>query len=117
MAVFLNLYNSTELQHSASEPPALDYRPSNRAWRTSHLVSFLGHIALERFRHDDGDDDDSVNTTGPQGEYVRAVVNGKQERMYGCDDGIDWSCKWETFDRWVDERAQRWGDWESVCDK
>lgn len=106
MAVFLNLYNSTELEHSASEPPALDHRPTNRSWRTSHLVSFLGHIALQRFRQD-GDKED---------EYVRAVVNGKQERMYGCDDGVGGSCRWETFDRWVDERARRWGDWESVCD-
>ena len=49
--------------------------------------------------------------------FVRAVVNGKQERMSGCEDGIGHSCAWDTFSGWVQQRSERWGDWESVCDK
>ncbi|KAK8853162.1 hypothetical protein IAR55_003863 [Kwoniella newhampshirensis] len=105
VAVFLNLFNSTSHAHPASETPALDHRVPDRAWRTSHVVSFLGHIALERFHHKHN------------GDYVRAVVNGKHEIMSGCEDGLDGSCKWKTFHDWIDERAQRWSDWESVCDK
>jgi len=52
-----------------------------------------------------------------KGDYVRAVVNGKQVTMGGCNDGIEGSCKWSTFVDWVGERAERWGDWASVCEK
>ncbi|OCF61165.1 hypothetical protein L486_00810 [Kwoniella mangroviensis CBS 10435] len=106
VAVFLNLFNSSSHPHPASEVPPLDHRVDDRAWRTSHLVSFLGHVALERF-----------HCKGDKEEYVRAVVNGRAEKMSGCEDGKEGSCKWKTFDKWVDERAQRWGDWESVCEK
>ncbi|WVQ84695.1 hypothetical protein IAT38_006851 [Cryptococcus sp. DSM 104549] len=105
VAVFLNLFNSTDLPHPASHSPPLDHWHRNRSWRTSHLVSFLGHVALERF-HCKGD-----------GDYVRARVNGKQQIMSGCEDGVEGSCKWETFYKFVDDRAALWGDWESVCDK
>lgn len=44
------------------------------------------------------------------------MVNGKQEEMGGCSDGIWQTCKWETFKAWVEERAQQYADWESVCE-
>lgn len=50
-------------------------------------------------------------------DYVRAVVNGQHEVMGGCEDGVDGSCKWETFKGFVEERAERWGDWAQVCEK
>jgi len=106
VAVFLNLYNSTELEHPASEEPPLDRRMDNWAWKTSHLISFVGHVSLERFQDDD-----------THQSYVRAVVNGQQEEMGGCSDGVWNSCKMETFKRWVDERVEKYGDWESVCEK
>jgi hypothetical protein len=122
----------------------LDHRVDDRAWRTSHLVSFLGHVALERFKcpddrwHTPGELDFSSaveaahsNVHGETGEeevdgekakkkylsYVRAVVNGKMERMGECEDGIGHACKWDTFKEFVKGRSERWGDWESVCDK
>ena len=104
VAVFLNLYNSTDLEHPASEIPPLDHRLEPRAWRTSHLISFLGHVALERFKNKHGD------------SFVRAVVNGKMERMGGCDDGVEGACKWSTFKTWVEDRALEYADWESVCE-
>ncbi|WWC64640.1 uncharacterized protein I303_107251 [Kwoniella dejecticola CBS 10117] len=110
VAVFLNLFNSSSHAHPSSEAPPLDHRVDDRAWRTSHLVSFLGHVALERY-HCKG------KKHGDDGDYVRAVVNGRAEKMSGCEDGLEQGCKWETFDKWVDERAERWGDWESVCEK
>jgi hypothetical protein len=105
VAVFLNLYNSTSLERPATVPPTLDARPTNWAWRTSHLISFLGHVSLERFKDDETKE-----------SYVRAVVNGKQEEMGGCDDGVWGSCKWETFSKWVEERIERYKDWESICE-
>lgn len=120
----------------------------DRSWRTSHLVSFLGHIALERFkcpidrwhtpvgpggaeatpedgfaRRDDSKDYVAGQEHMEKGKkkkhasFVRAVVNGKQEKMAGCEDGIGHACSWETFRTFVQDRAERWGDWESVCEK
>ena len=101
----MHLYNSTSLERPATVPPTLDVRPTNWAWRTSHLISFLGHVSLERFKDDDTKE-----------SYVRAVVNGKQEEMGGCDDGVWGSCKWGTFSKWVEERIERYKDWESICE-
>ncbi|KAI9638280.1 histidine phosphatase superfamily [Dioszegia hungarica] len=132
VAVFLNLYNATSLKYPASAPPSLDHRVDERAWRTSHLTPFLGHIALERFschptrdspdvsseQVGSGDNHHHHGHKGKQdGSYVRAVVNGKQERMGGCEDGVNGSCKWETFVKFVNGRAERWGDFEGVCEK
>ena len=104
VAVFLNLFNDTDQPHPSSETPPLDHRVDDRQWRTSHLSSFLGHIALERF-HD----------KHKKGDYVRAVVNGRHKVMGGCEDGVGRSCQWKTFKVWVEERGKRWSDWESVC--
>ncbi|KAL7420078.1 hypothetical protein Q5752_005043 [Cryptotrichosporon argae] len=110
VAVFLNLYNASDAAVPATRAPPLDRVVPGRAWRSSHLIPFLGHVALERFtcpgahgRH------------GARDDYVRAVVNGKHEVMGGCEDGVDGSCRWDTFADWVEARAQRWGAWESVC--
>lgn len=69
------------------------------------MVSFLGNIALERFECED------------QETYVRALVNGREKVMGGCEDGLGGSCKWESWKQWVDERGERWGDWAGMCEK
>lgn len=151
VAVFLNLYNGSDVTFPASTDLPLDHRIDDRAWRTSHLVSFLGHIAIEKFKcpvdrwhtpgelksvipisagevegiqaldldiEGEGDDDLKKRKRKPKhASFVRAVVNGKMERMADCEDGIGHACKWETFGEFVNQRAERWGDWESVCDK
>ncbi|ORX36155.1 histidine phosphatase superfamily [Kockovaella imperatae] len=126
VAVFLNLYNSSSLAHPASEPLPLDHRVDDRAWRSSHLISFLGHVALERFKctgtedtkpHGLLEEDYLIRPGSPSHSFVRAVVNGKAETMTGCEDGPEGSCRWKTFRKFVDDRVERWGDWESVCDK
>ena len=123
VAVFLNLYNASFLEHPASEVPPLDHRLERRAWRSSRLISFLGHVALERFECDTSDEvvPDSTKKHNKKGKkdgqsYVRAVVNGKQEVMGGCEDGPGGACKWGTFRDFVDGRVEKYGDWESVCD-
>ena len=57
-------------------------------------MSFLGNVALERFRDDKGEQ-----------SYMRVDVNG-----------LAGSCKMETFQGWVNARVERWGDWASVCE-
>ena len=52
----------------------------------------------------------------PEQSYVRAVINGKAEVMSGCEDGPEDSCSWKAFRDFVDDRVERYGDWESVCE-
>lgn len=49
--------------------------------------------------------------------YVRVMVNGRQAVSSGCEDGPKGSCKWKTWKKWIDERVDRWGDFQGVCDK
>ena len=114
VAVFLNLYNSSFLAHPASEVPPLDHRVDDRAWLTSHLISFLGHVSLERFKCNGKEADstphgiDDVDRPKPaSNSFVRAVVHGKAEVMAGCEDGPEGSCKWPTFRKFVDDRVER----------
>ncbi|KAJ9109297.1 hypothetical protein QFC21_000626 [Naganishia friedmannii] len=123
VATFLNLYNDTvNGMPAASVPPVLDMRPEPRQWRTSELVPFLGHIALERFScgiQDPASDLVAAGEKDTSNDYVRAMVNGKFERMIGCDDGLGKACRWETFEKWVDARLEIWGEqwWDEVCTK
>ncbi|KAL7414292.1 histidine phosphatase superfamily [Mrakia frigida] len=84
--------------------PPLTHRDDNRAWRTSRLVPFLGNIALERLTCADGD-------------VVRAVVNGRMEKMAGCDAWIGGTCGWTEWQDWVEKRTDQWKGWEEVCEK
>ncbi|KAH6902079.1 histidine phosphatase superfamily [Coprinopsis sp. MPI-PUGE-AT-0042] len=110
VATTLNLYNSTVSPESsipASYPPPLSYRPTSRAWKTSHVVPFLGHITVERFHC----------TLPEEKDYVRVVVNGRKESMGGCDDGLDGSCEYHKFKTWVRERESVYGEWRERCEK
>lgn len=76
-----------------------------RPWRTSELVPFLGHIAIERLHSESGDNQD----------YVRVLVNGKMERMPGCEDGLDGTCKWDTWEQWLQTRKDTFHGFEKIC--
>ena len=86
----------------SSSSPNLTHRDDERTWRTSELVPFLGNIALERLECADGD-------------VVRAVVNGRMERMKGCDAWIGGTCGWTQFEDFVGDRVEKWSGWEKVC--
>jgi hypothetical protein len=118
VATFLNLYNDTvNGMPPASAPPVLETRPEPRQWRTSELVPFLGHVALERFSC--GVQEPGLDGKDTSNDYVRAMVNGKFERMIGCDDGLGRACKWDSFEKFVDSRLEIWGEqwWDEVCTK
>lgn len=122
VATALNLYNQTTRgTDDASIPPAsidppLEYRPAQRAWKTSELVPFLGNIALERFTCPNSDSD-AADGDADTTDYIRVMVNGKQERMAGCENGLDGSCEWQAFKRFVREREELYGKWREVCEK
>lgn len=111
VSVALNLYNVTTPSGDApsSSPPPTDYRPIGRSWKTSELVPFLGNIALERLS--------CGKRSAREGDFVRALVNGKGESMGGCQGGPGDSCPFNIFEDWVEARKVRWGGWEEACAK
>jgi acid phosphatase len=81
VSVALNLYNVTTPSGDApsSAPPPTDVRPVGRSWKTTEIVPFLGNIALERLS--------CGKRSAREGDFVRALVNGKGESMGGCQGG------------------------------
>jgi len=117
----LNLYNSTDvvLGLGADTPPPTDHRPEPRQWRTSEMVSFLSHIALERLSCKAGSEGVPAAIKGKEDEdpsYVRVMVNGQQANMHGCESGPAGTCEWEEWKEWMDERLDRYSDWDAACE-
>ena len=122
----LNLYNATDdaLGPSAFLPPPTDHRPEPRQWRTSEMVSYLSHIALERFSCEPGSEGVPAAMYKRNGDdkdedpsFVRVMVNGQQANMHGCESGPAQSCPWEEWKEWIDDRLEQYSNWEGNCDK
>lgn len=96
--VALGLWNQTQ-----SGPLPLDHRVEHRPWRTSHVLPFLGHVALERIRCDD------------DSSYVRAIVNGAVQTLDDCQDGPGGSCPLNKFSEYVKQRMELFGDFKGAC--
>ncbi|KZV69796.1 phosphoglycerate mutase-like protein [Peniophora sp. CONT] len=81
----------------------------DRAWRTSRLLPFLGHVGLERLT--------CTNETGAQeGTYVRAIVNGAPIPLPSpCNqDGPGDSCSGADFQTFVQTRSEMY-DFATAC--
>lgn len=48
---------------------------------------------------------------------MRVMVNGKAEKMGGCDGGIEGTCEFGEWREWVDQRYERWSAFDKVCEK
>ncbi|KAI0675650.1 phosphoglycerate mutase-like protein [Trametes maxima] len=94
-----------------------------RAWRTSEILPFLGHVGIERLQCAGG-----VNATldaaaggagaedGEQnGAFVRVLVNGAPIPLPACQDGPGESCALGAFAAYVRERVARYGDFVGAC--
>jgi len=94
----LGLYNDTETLPT-------DHIKIDRKWRTSRIIPFLGHVALERLQCD------------ADGDYVRVLVNEQQANLPHCHYGYDGMCPTEDFKKLVDEKEALYGDFEAACGK
>lgn len=116
-----------------------------RKWKTSHVLPFLGHGALyiqpslctpiNRLLHAALCSLSSVTckrrTDSPslrnpvalerlacpkeQEDYIRVVVNGASQKLDSCHSGPGGSCPLGDFKQFVDERVERYGDFEGAC--
>jgi hypothetical protein len=97
--VALGLWNQT-----AKGPLPLDRRVDDRVWRTSHVLPFLGHVAIERMR--------CKNTSE---NFIRTIVNGAVQKLDHCHDGPGGSCPLEEFRAFVERRVAQYGDFAGAC--
>lgn len=117
VATFLNLYNGTKNPSPSSFSGlglptvggveiSTTHRVDPRPWRTSELVPFLGHITIERLHSD---------AQNAEGDYIRVLVNGKMERLPGCEDGPGGTCGWDSWKQYIQDRRDIFHGFESVC--
>ena len=80
-----------------------------RAWRTSDILPFLGHVGLERMdcRNGTAKDEESGNSTSP---FVRILVNSAPIPVPGCQHGPGDTCGLGDFTNYIQERAMLYGD-------
>jgi acid phosphatase len=133
VSVALNLYNSSS---NPVQSPPLDHIDSVRAWKSSHISPFLGHISLEALSCSAPSDVPSPSApasawwnwlvghktpgnTDEQKEatHVRVMVNGKAEKMGGCEGGPGGACEFKEFQDFVDQRYKKWSAFDQVCEK
>lgn len=133
--------HALDLFHGHTDEEAempLDRINYNRAWRTSEIIPFLGHVALERLQCDvevvsQTSHKKKKGKKGKKGRkgrkpepptfppntkaFVRIVVNGSPQQQPDCHDGPGGSCSLDDFIRLVEELPAKYGDLEKVCDK
>lgn len=113
--------------------------PKDRLWKTSHLLPFLGHIAIERLHCEADNSDNNDGAPGPHGlvralfgnddgkdrprpthprkDYVRVLVNGAPQQLPTCHDGPGGTCRLADFETFVRQRTEEFSDFEGACKK
>ncbi|CAL1697231.1 unnamed protein product [Somion occarium] len=107
----LNLFNNSAYSANSNINSTMPTTEINylRAWKTSEILPFLGHVALERLECEP--DIPSFTTDS----YVRALVNSAPIPIPGCQSGPGASCPLGEFMRYVEERSQTYGDFVGLC--
>ncbi|KAI0741318.1 phosphoglycerate mutase-like protein [Daedaleopsis nitida] len=118
----LNLFNNSAYY------PALDVNSTmptdrinrQRAWRTSFILPFLGHVGLERLECTSAfvnstDEDNGSESLLNSGAFVRVLVNGAPIPIPDCQDGPGESCAMAGFTEFVESRAGMFGDFVGAC--
>ncbi|GAA5946742.1 hypothetical protein JCM10213_004678 [Rhodosporidiobolus nylandii] len=103
--VALGLWNT-----STADLPS-DRMPQDRLWKTSHVIPFLGHVALEALSCTketlDGEDEAK--------DWIRVLVNGAPQKLPECQDGPGGSCAMKQFEAFVARRVEEYKDFEGAC--
>jgi acid phosphatase len=109
--VAMGLFNNSEFAGSAAsinDTMPLDRINHRRAWKSSHILPFLGNIAIER-----------LNCTGgygyEDGDYYRVLVNNAPQPLPGCVDGPGTSCSRRGFETYLKERVALFDGFSEKC--
>ncbi|KAK3985399.1 histidine phosphatase superfamily [Cladorrhinum sp. PSN332] len=113
IAVAMGLFNNSEFgggggARNVNETMPLDRINHRRAWRASHILPFLGNIAIER-----------LNCSGSygfnDGDYYRVLVNNAPQQVPGCGGGPGTSCSRQAFRGYLQERIDLFGGFSEKC--
>ncbi|KAI0630488.1 phosphoglycerate mutase-like protein [Trametes polyzona] len=94
-----------------------------RAWRTSEILPFLGHVGIERLQCanatvDDagsGAADEGAEYVGQDGAFVRVLVNGAPIPIPDCQDGPGEACSLGSFAEYIARRVAKYGNFIGAC--
>jgi len=122
----------------------LDHINYDRVWKTSEIIPFLGHVAIERLEcnedvlppaallkhhkkhkkhhkhHHKGGKDKKPKEPEPEPEpetvpFVRIIVNGSPQIHPICNDGPDNMCSLDDFIDLVQKLPSTYGDLDEIC--
>ncbi|KAH9986478.1 phosphoglycerate mutase-like protein [Xylariaceae sp. FL0662B] len=109
--VAMGLFNNSAFggsETTINETMPLDRINYSRAWKSSHLMSFLGNLAIER-----------LNCSGSFGyddtEYYRVLVNSAPQPLPDCNDGPGTSCSRNGFGKYIEERVGLFQGFSGKC--
>ncbi|KAI1267328.1 histidine acid phosphatase [Xylariaceae sp. FL1019] len=109
--VAMGLFNNSDFGGSESainDTMPLDRINYRRAWKSSHVLPFLGNLAIER-----------LNCTGSygfeDGDYYRALVNSAPQPMPDCADGPGTSCSRTGFEQYLQDRVDMFQGYSEKC--
>ncbi|KAI0480914.1 histidine acid phosphatase [Xylariaceae sp. FL0804] len=110
--VAMGLFNNSA--SGAGSPAAINATmPLNRinygrAWQSSHMMSFLANLAVER-----------LNCTGSygyaDGDYYRVLVNNAPQPLPDCADGPATSCSRSGFEQYLQGRVDMFQGFSEKC--
>ncbi|KAI1827451.1 histidine acid phosphatase [Xylaria intraflava] len=109
--VAMGLFNNSAFGDNGAainETMPLDRINHRRAWKSSHLLPFLGNIAVERLN--------CAGTYGyDDGDYYRVLVNSAPQPFPDCADGPGTSCSRSGFEKYLQNRIDMFQGFSEKC--
>ncbi|KAK0648723.1 histidine phosphatase superfamily [Cercophora newfieldiana] len=108
--VAMGLFNNSEPGGAGcvNKTMPLDQINHRRAWKSSHIMPFMGNLAIERLA--------CTGSYGfPDGDYYRALVNNAPQQLPGCRDGPGTSCSHSSFDAYLQDRVSMFSGFSDKC--
>ncbi|KAI0597534.1 histidine acid phosphatase [Biscogniauxia sp. FL1348] len=109
--VAMGLFNNSDFGGSAAainDTMPLDRINYRRAWKSSHILPFLGNLAIERL--------DCNGSYGfADGDYYRVLANSAPQPLPLCADGPGTSCSRAGFEAYVREREDLFAGFSEKC--
>ncbi|KAE8449137.1 hypothetical protein EG329_008521 [Mollisiaceae sp. DMI_Dod_QoI] len=107
--VALGLFNNSAFSgaNEINGTMPLDRINHRRAWKSSHFLTFLTNIAIDKM---------NCESFGyEKGSYYRVLVNNSPQSLDGCADGPGESCKEGDMVEWLKGKAEVVGEYGQMC--
>ncbi|KAI0405616.1 histidine acid phosphatase [Xylaria palmicola] len=111
VTVAMGLFNNSAFgggEFGINDTMPLDRINYRRAWKSSHILPFLGNLAIERLS--------CKGTYGySDGEYYRVLVNSAPQPLPGCTDGPGTTCTRSGFEQYIQNRVDAFQGFSNKC--